>query len=329
MENAMTDSMEAKLKHEILSSPCLFPMDRSLDGQTVHFIRLSEGDYRRASFMDQRLLTEANKSGITYKSGNVPWNVLSPWVQDLPVRCDFIFHVSHAGSTLLSRILGEHPNCFAVREPWILRSLIDPEANSQVQEYLALWSRTFNPRQRTIIKATSFVSQIGATLMQIANDSKAILMYVPAETFLASVLDGSMGDIDSSSTQRMERLKRNLSFGQLSLSQLTPGERAAMSWHVEMESLRSLQQALPDRTLMIDFDKFLVDRENHIKYIADFFGLVGHETEMLTNPLANRYAKKIEVSYDADFRLKLLQQSKVKYAQEIERGLKWLMSIGQ
>ena len=80
---------------------------------------------------------------------------------------------------------------------------------------------------------------------------------------------------------------------------------------------------------MIDFDRFLSERESHIKYIAQFFGLEGHETEMLTNPLANRYAKKIEVSYDADFRLKLLQQSKVKYAQEIERGLKWLMSIGQ
>nr|MCU0720036.1 hypothetical protein [Pirellula sp.] len=221
----MTSSMEANLKQEILSSPCLFPMDRSPDGQLVHFIRLSEVDYRRASFMDQRMLDDANKAGIAFKSGNVPWSLLSPWLQELPVRCDFIFHISHAGSTLLSRILGEHPHCFAVREPWILRSLVEPESRNLVRGYLALWSRTFRPSQRTILKATSFVSQLGTTLMQIASDSKAILMYVSAETFLASVLDGSMGDIDSSAAKRLDRLKKKSSFEPIVLNQLSPGER--------------------------------------------------------------------------------------------------------
>ena len=57
--------------------------------------------------------------------------------------------------------------------------------------------------------------------------------------------------------------------------------------------------------------------------------MIGHESEMLTNPLTNRYAKKIEVSYDADFRLQLLTQSKAKNAEELERGLRWLQAIGQ
>jgi hypothetical protein len=328
MENSMTSSMEANLKQEILSSPCLFPMDRSPDGQLVHFIRLSEVDYRRASFMDQRMLDDANKAGIAFKSGNVPWSLLSPWLQELPVRCDFIFHISHAGSTLLSRILGEHPHCFAVREPWILRSLVEPESRNLVRGYLALWSRTFRPSQRTILKATSFVSQLGTTLMQIASDSKAILMYVSAETFLASVLDGSMGDIDSSAAKRLDRLKKKSSFEPIVLNQLSPGERAAMSWYVEMESLRSIQQAFPDRTQLVDFDRFLVARESYIRNAAQFLGLMGHESEMLLNPLANRYAKKIDVPYDADFRVKLLTQSKAKNAQEIDRGLRWLQAIG-
>ena len=325
----MNQSVEDNLRREILSSPSLFPMDRSPDGQFVHFIRLTEDDYRRASFMDQRMLDDANKAGHAFKSGNVPWSLLSPWLQEIPVRCDFIFHVSHAGSTLLSRMLGEHPHCLAIREPWILRSLVEPEASNQVREYLALWSRTFRQNQRTVIKATSFVSQIGTTLMRIASDSKAILMYVPAETFLASVLDGSMRDINSSATKRLERLKENPSFGHVILDQLSPGERAAMCWYVEMESLRSLQQAFPERTLLLDFDRFLTARERYIQNTAQFLGLIGHESEMLTNPFTNRYAKKIEVSYDADFRLQLLTQSKAKNAEELERGLRWLQAIGQ
>lgn len=325
----MNQSMKDSLKWEIFFSPRLFPMVRSADGELVNFVRLSESDYRRASFMDQRMLDDANNEGIKFRSGNVPWSLLSPWLQELPVRCDFIFHVSHAGSTLLSRILGEHPDCFAVREPWILRSLVEPEAYDQVRGYLALWSRTFHPNQRSVIKATSFVSQIGASLMQIASDSRAILMYVPAETFLASVLDGSMGDIDSSAGQRLDRLKKKSAFEHITLNRLSPGERAAMSWYAEMESLRLLQQLFPERTLLMDFDRFLNARENHIRNAAQFLGLIGHELEMLENPYVNRYAKKIEVSYDAEFRLQLLTQSKAKNAQEIERGLRWLKAIGE
>ena len=323
----MTSPMEAKLKQEIQSSPCLFPFDLSPDGQLVHFVRLTEEDYRLASFMDQRMLAEAAKGGKSYHSGNVSWNLLLPWARELQVRCDFIFHVSHAGSTMLSRILGEHPQCFAVREPWILRSLVDPSASNYLRDFLALWSRTYRPTQRTMIKATSFVSQIGTELMQLANDSKTILMFVPAETFLASVLDGSMSDIDASAKSRLDRFHRNPSMPHVSLAQLSPGERAAMCWLVEMESLKTIHRTFPNRTQFLDFDLFLQEPERHLRNVSQFFGMNGHESSMLTSPFTKRYAKKIEVPYDTDFRSKLLEQSKMKHAEEIVRGLRWIEAI--
>jgi len=319
--------MEAKLKQEILSSPCLFPFDLSPDGHLVHFVRLSEDDYRRASFMDQRMLQEAAEGGVSYNSGNVSWSLLSPWARELPVRCDFIFHISHAGSTMLSRILGEHPQCFAVREPWILRSLINPSAGNYLRDFLALWSRTYRPNQRAVIKATSFVSQIGAELMQLTDDSKAILMFVPAETYLASVLDGSMSDIDSSARSRLDRLHRNPFMRHVSLAQLSPGERAAMCWYVEMESLKAIHRVFLDRTFFLDFDLFLLESGIQLRNLTQFFGLIGHETSMLTSPLTKRYAKRIEVPYDTDFRSKLLERSKTKHAEEIARGIRWIQAI--
>lgn len=323
----MTSPMEAKLKQEIQSSPCLFPFDLSPDGQLVHVVRLSEEDYRRASFMDQRMLAEAAKAGISYNSGNVPWNLLSPWARELPIRCDFIFHISHTGSTMLSRILGEHPECLALREPWILRSLIDPSADMYIQDFLALWSRTFRPTQRAMIKATSFVSQIGTKLMRMTNDSKAILMFISAETFLASVLDGSMSDIDSSAKSRLDRLHNDSTKRHVSLDQLSPGERAAMCWYVEMESLKAIGREYPDRTHFLDFDLFLLEPENHLRNVLQFFGMEGSESSMLSSPLTKRYAKRIEVPYDSEFRSKLLERSKAIHSEEISRGLRWIHAI--
>lgn len=320
----MTDASIQALRRELLSSPRLFPLDQSQDGQTVHFVRLDEEDYRRTSFMDQRMLREAAEAGRALKSGNVPWDLLYPWAEELSVRCHFLFHVSHAGSTMLARMLGEHPNCLSLREPWILRTLAHSPSESRLRCYLSLWSRTFRPEQRAFIKATSFVSQIGPDLMRLDDSSKALLMFVPAETFLAAVLDGSMSDIDSSAENRMARLSTQVSSISRPLSEMTSGEKAAMSWLVEMESLRSLHREFPQRTLLVDFDLFLQDTEQQLGAIASWLGLFGHEQEMLNSPSLTRYAKKLDVPYDARFRQRLLNQSRVKHKNDIEAGLRWL-----
>lgn len=324
----MTEPLHGELWRELVGSPRLFPLDQSPDGQWVHFLRLAEEDYRRASFMDRRMLVEAAEQGISFKSGNVPWELLEPWTRELPIACDFIFHISHAGSTMLSRMLGEHPLCFSIREPWALRSLVAPLQKDAPRAFLALWSRVFHPGQRSMIKATSFVSQIGETLMRLSQDAKAILMHVPAETFLASVLDGSMSDIDSNAEARLARLVREDSIPPFhvpgSVSDWSSGERAAMSWLSEMKSLVTIYRLFPDRTLWVDFDAFLRDIPFHLRSTADWLGLAGHEASMLASPTAKRYAKKLDVPYDAEFRQRLLEQSRSKHREEITKGLRWL-----
>lgn len=103
------------LRDALSDSPALFPFNMAPDGNTVQFVNLSEADYLDASFLDNRML----KPNVRY--ANIPWAELSAAAQNLPIHCDFIFHISHAGSTLLSRLLGSHPACFSLREPAILR----------------------------------------------------------------------------------------------------------------------------------------------------------------------------------------------------------------
>src|SRR3546814_16003598 len=61
---------------------------------------LGEADYRAASFLDQRLLTD--RVGREWRA----WNALPDLGAAAP-RPDFIFHIGHVGSTLVSRLLAE------------------------------------------------------------------------------------------------------------------------------------------------------------------------------------------------------------------------------
>lgn len=317
-------NMQDELKRELLASPNLFPLDQSPDGQLVHFLRLTEEDYRKASFLDSRLITDASSRGVTFKSGNIPWDLFQPWTESLPIRCNFVYHISHAGSTMLARMLGEHSQCFALREPRLMRSFVDPAFEPRIRPFLALWSRVYRPEQTALIKATSFVSEAARRLMQMAADARAICMHVPVETFLASVLDGSMSDIESLAIPRYERLKPLATHGLPPLEQLSSGEKAAMSWLVEMKTLDQLRILFPSRTISVDFDQFLEDPIHHLRHSAEFLGLMGEESRMLGNDLLGRYAKKPEVAYDPSTRRRLLDQSKKTHAIELEKGMRWL-----
>src|SRR3546814_2757077 len=77
---------------------------------------LGEADYRAASFLDQRLLTD--RVGREWRA----WNALPDLGAAAP-RPDFIFHIGHVGSTLVSRLLAEVGDALPLREPMLLREI--------------------------------------------------------------------------------------------------------------------------------------------------------------------------------------------------------------
>jgi hypothetical protein len=311
-------SNQPTLRDALCASPALFPFHVEPNGDTVRFINLTESDYREASFLDNRML----KPNVRY--ADIPWAELSVAAQNLPIHCDFIFHVSHAGSTLLSRLLGSHPCCFSLREPAILRFFGQGVFLDRLDLFLGLWSRTFNQNQRALIKATSFVSDIGLDLMNRVSDARAILMYVPLETFLSALLDGSMVDVVSQAKSRLQRLQRRQFLTGLAVESLSPGECVAMSWLSEMTCLSEIANCFPTRTLWINFDRFLEQSELMLSQSFSHLGLEADSAAYLRENTMQRYAKKPEVNYDAAFRLKLLEASRQKFQSEISRGLEWL-----
>jgi len=314
------------LTETLARSPELFPQSLDPRTGTVSLIRLSEAEYRKASFLDDRILTPNTLARA------IAWPQLESAVaaSGLAESCHFIFHIGHVGSTLLSRLLGAHPQVFSLREPAILRILAQmrpKEFEPYLSAFLKLWSRTFAADQRALVKATSFASELAGTVLARPYRPKAIFMFVPAEIYLATILGGpnSRQEARTLTPLRLARLRRRLGTDEISIA--TEGESIALAWACEMTTLAAARSGVSDRVLWLDFDRFLADPQTAL---ASCFGHLGIATsedqirEILAGPDMRTYSKAQEYDYDAKLRADVLNQARTEHGAEIKRGLAWL-----
>ena len=325
------------LAEAIARSPELFPFALDLAADQVTLIRLAEADYVQASFLDERLLGKRTISRRT-----VPWRYLEDAAASLPMaNASYIFHVGHVGSTLLSRLLGQHRRVFALREPAILRTFAQVSSTSpsgpgsedkfsrRLGTTLQLLSRTFQPDQRALIKVTSFVSELAARILARGSESRAIFMFVPAETYLATILgaENSPAEARALAPSRLARLQGRVGPQPWSLSQLSLGEIVAMSWVCEMSALAAAAGAAANRVLWLNFDGFL---KNPASGLASVFAHLKIEATpnqidaLLAGPELRRYSKAPEHDYDASLRRAVLENGRRQHPAEISRGLDWI-----
>jgi hypothetical protein len=328
------------LRQHLQASPALYPIALDSRADAVQLINLSAAEYAAASFLDSRLLTAGTKTGWA------KWAEFREAAAGLPERCHFIFHISHVGSTLLSRLVGQHPKLFSLREPAILRFLAEvqlvlgepncPWTGEEFAErlgvYLRVWSRTFEPQQTAVIKATSFVCELAERLLARQPDARAILMFVSPVVFLQALLGGAMSDMTGSAAKRLERLERRLGATRWQREQLSPGELVAMSWLCEMLALQAAADRFGTRVLWLDFDRFLADPPAHLLASLAHFGAAADAAtvdRILAGPTIQRYAKAPTHEFDANTRRQLLAQAAREHAGEIEKGLRWLEAAGE
>lgn len=312
--------------------PTLFPL--AIDPlRRVQLLTLSEADYRAASFLDGRLLADCGPSAW------IDWPAFESMAAGLVERRHFIFHVGHAGSTLVSRLLGEHVGLFALREPALLRTLpgVDglqsppdqPADGDLTDVVLRLLSRTWRSEQTALIKATSFVSEIASALLARTPAGRAILVFANPLAYLRGVLGGPASRMESSALgpSRLARLHRRLGAPVWRIEALSEGERVAMSWLSEMAALHAAAMRHPDRVLWINFDQLLADPAAGLRHA--FAGLQVHASEdevrtILDGPIMRRYSKALEHAYDRELRARVLIQAEAEHGVEIRRGMDWL-----
>ncbi len=320
-----------KLLESVTQSPELFPYAFDAHSDNVTLIRLTRADYENASFLDTRILTPKTPSRA------IAWDLVAKSIEAAQLReqCRFIFHIGHVGSTLLSRLLGAHPRVFALREPMVLRTFANPHPMMRGGEFagrltgiLKLLSRTFEANQASVVKATSFVSELAAGLMSRASALPAVALYVSAESYMATILGGpnSRQEAKILAASRIDRLHRRLGHEEWRSTSLSEGEILAMSWACEMSALAEAIAVAHQRILRIDFDRFLDDPSTLLD-VFRHFGVAASSDEVraiLAGPEMRRYSKAPQFAYDTELRTAVLNEARALHAAEIHRGLAWL-----
>jgi hypothetical protein len=320
-------------------SPELFPYGLDVRNDTVSFIRLSREDFARASFLDARILTPKSLGPA------MSWGQVSAAIDaaKLTERCAFIFHIGHVGSTLLSRLVGEHPGAFALREPVILRTFAQLRSEPEVRPpswgggdvdvrlsgCLKLLSRTFDAQQRAVIKATSFASELAAELLSRPTAPRAVFMYVRPESYFATILGGenSRQEAKMLTPSRLRRLHRRLGRDVWHLQSLSEGETLALGWACETSALAQSARAAGERAMGVDFERFLVQPAAVLFDIFRRLEINASAAEaeaIVAGPHMRHYSKAPEYAYDAALRSEVLNEARATHGAKIRRGLAWL-----
>ena len=309
-------------------SPEIFPLAIDPATDAVELRILPRLEYEKASFLDARLSVPV--------AGRVALAELAEAAAGLPLGGDYIFHVGHVGSTLLSRLLGVHPGVFGLREPQALRTLAQADGpwspadvDRRLEVFSRLYARTWAPDERVILKATSLVSELATRMLAINGAARAILMTTDPEIYVATILGGpnSRVELAAAAPSRLARLHQRLGGAVWRTEAMSEGELAAMSWVAEMAALSGAARSRPGQTLWVDFEAFLAAPEAELARILTFLELPagqGPVEGILRSGYLERYSKAPEYAYGPKLRREVLDASRREHAGELDRARRWL-----
>jgi len=315
---------------DLCASPAWYPLKLAADRLAV--VHLDEADYAAASFLDERLL----ERGAPARS--IPPAAAAAASGRLSARAHYIFHVGHVGSTLISRLIGTRPALFAVREPALLRARSGAPAGTAelpLRAILALLARTWRAEQRSVIKLTSFVSEIGRDILAASDEQpRALLVYARPLAYLRGIFGGPNSRRESQALAP-ERLRRLLQRHPALRSVPSPrfeGESIAMSWLCEMSALAAIADAFSLQVHWVEFDSFLGAPASSLASILSALGAPAAPSmieDLVCGPIMRRYSKAPEHAYDAQLRREVLAGADQDFRAEIHAGMLWLAAAGR
>jgi hypothetical protein len=311
-----------------LQDPQFLPFKLDLAGARVLFVRLDARQRAEAAFLDERALPAAAEG---YWVGIDAW--LAAPVATAASRLDWIFHIGHCGSTLLSRLLQAWPEAAPLREPLPLRALAALDAGNAQRMHTLLrrllqdWARPLPPASRIVIKATSSCNVLADDALRLHADSRALWLDMALEPWLATILKspGSVGDVLAAASERARLLAGDDDGIADELRGLPPPRQCAMSWLAERVRYARLRAALRDRCLHVDFDDLLARPEAVLSAIAAHLGLDhARIADALASPWWWRYSKAGEHAYAAADRAADLRLARERCGDAIRDAQAWL-----
>lgn len=310
-----------------LNDPQFLPFELDLDSDRLLLLKLNLQQRTEASFLDQRAVDASTPGawvpiqaalGMTSEKERPP--------------LDFIFHIGHCGSTLLTRLLQSWPQIQVLREPLPLRTLAGAQQldarNKQILAFLCgMWARCPAGAARTVIKATSSCNALAVDLLGTSSNTRAILMDAPLRHYLATILK-SEGSIADAAAAWPDRARVLASYGVAldpGLASGNPVLPIAAGWLAEQKRFEALKLELGDRVLRIDFDQLLREPGAVLQRVAAHFQLARDGVEhALSSPFWRRYSKSVDHAYDAADREHDLRIVETRFGHLIDGAERWV-----
>lgn len=296
----------------------------------VRLVKMDRAAYRDLSFLDDRMFQHCPGNAEL-----VPWASVGPALAGkLRTDARWIFHISHVGSTLISRLLGELNGVLSVREPRSLRDLAfsPPSVRQQFFEPIVkLMSRTFAEGEVACVKTTSLVSEIAPRL--VPPDERVLFMYATPTNFISNLLAGqnSINELRRLAELRIRRTAERVSG--LEEQSRSDAHLAGAAWACEMTSLESAAEQMTDRSVLWeDFDVMLADMAAALRRTVDHFGFAAEDSQLQAlaqGPLMSRYSKGPQFEYSPGVRRDLIAEASATHHTNIDGALAMLSKAAE
>lgn len=300
-----------------------------------------EGEFRflectPRTFTDSAFLDRSRIQGTTGRQVAVKYDELEPFLPAAPENIAHIFHISHVGSTLVAKVLGDLPGVRVFREPSIIRELVSqylllPEGSSPfsletLNDYTYATIRLLGrgSQAKTIIKHTSHNNLIVDKLL-FDEKPRALGLYTSLENFLAHAgrSDGTRDDVYLSMGTRLKYLNKHSDFYRLNLADLDYWEMAACLWIAEMHKLCAARLRFENLQL-VNFDEEMHQQKHFVKVLCQALGFSAGEatlSRLLDSPEWGNASKSSGRDFDYSDRVQKIADARLKDHFYIQKAL--------
>jgi hypothetical protein len=192
-------------------------------------------------------------------------------------------------------------------------------------------ARRFRGEQVNIVKATSTGNNLIGSIFDESERHLAVLLYVPLETYLATMLGKGKqgGDLWGQAPTRMKDWLGIEAEPNFALHQLRAPQFAVLSWLTSMNYMLEATEAYGQRLMLLDFEDLIIDPDPHLRRVSSFFGLENEADSIVERfpEISSSYSKLPDRRYTPELRAQLLQRTRNQYAADIKTGLDWAESL--
>ena len=257
-------------------------------------------------------------------------------------KVNYIFHMAHGGSTLLSRAIDFRGTNIVYREPAALRQLGVSAAQEQFGDNPPdIWKRVFDlsttllaksyqNNQRVIIKANVPVNFMIPHLMKVNPNTRAIILYAGLEDYLLSILktDGHRTWMRNVVGEVGNTIDTVLGLAKGAREGLSDAEAAASLWMVQIHLFAKALTQFPnikslDSEIFYRLPKLTLDK------LCQFYRIKAKDKKLdaiVNSELFTRYSKAPEQHYDNAMRLEKKKELRTQISDEVQSANEWVRS---